>query len=306
MKLSRFAPLFAFAIAATACSGSPATAPANQQEGAVREDKLASADDHFLRMAKDLDLTDAQKTLLRAIAEETRAKGVDIRSARKELMLAVATAVEKNNLDDASVGAKMKILSDAIAKHQRDIAESMNKVHAALTPAQRAKVADRIAKGGPFGAPGEHGPHGEHGKNHGGERGEHGKDQGGDGGHKHARGDAAKGLKEFADRLELTTDQKTHVRDAMRASFAEHKKDGADWKAKGQAMRDKAKRISEAFTQEKFDAVALGVGDHTSQGATAMAQHRIDMAKILSKELTPEQRTKFATVLRERAETSRF
>lgn len=297
MKLTRFATLFALALSTTAgltaCSGSPPASGTNAASPDKLADSASPAHDHFLMMTKDLDLSDAQKTQLRAVSDEFKAKGVDVGNARTELMLAVAAGVENNNLDAPEISAKIQALTDAVAKHQGDIAASMNKMHDLLTPAQRQKVADRVAHmGGPRGEHGEPGEHAVHADK------AEGRHFGRSGGMKEAR--------ELADKLELTADQRQHVRDALKASFAQHEGQAGDWKAKGEALKAKAKKISEAFAQDKFDAVALGVGDNAADMAKKMATGKIEMAKVLNKELTPEQRTKFAADIRDRANPAKF
>jgi Spy/CpxP family protein refolding chaperone len=95
--------------------------------------------------------------------------------------------------------------------------------------------------------------------------------------------------------LNLTAEQRDKLKDAMRAEFAADKHGG---KEMFKARMEHGKKALEAFKNDQFTGADL-FPDH----ATQFIEHMLRFAEIATPILTPEQRTKAAEMLRERAAT---
>jgi len=129
-----------------------------------------------------------------------------------------------------------------------------------------------------------HGPgeHGEHGM-------EHGPGMG------HGPGGM---LEHISAELALTPEQHDKLKAKLEAQM---KTDEAAMKARMAASEKHMKAIGDAFAGDKFDAKKAGVGAQASEMAKTMATGRVKFAETVLGVLTPEQRTKFAEMLKAHA-----
>ncbi len=72
-------------------------------------------------------------------------------------------------------------------------------------------------------------------------------------------------------------------------------------KARMAAAEKHMKTIGDAFITDKFDAKKAGVGTQAPDMAKTMASAKIGYAETVLSVLTPEQRAKFADILRQHA-----
>ena len=92
--------------------------------------------------------TDEQKAELKEIREGTKADRKDDRAKVKELNAALATEFRKDKPSQATLQRVFSQMETMRAAHAKERLESLGKIHAVLTPAQREMLADRIEKRG--------------------------------------------------------------------------------------------------------------------------------------------------------------
>ncbi|NOU29026.1 MAG: hypothetical protein HOO96_14080 [Polyangiaceae bacterium] len=256
-------------------------------------------------------LTAAQRTEVEALISAANTRHKSMGGSHATIATLLADQVEKGTIDKK---AFEPIFSAEKASQDKNIAEdraALTRLHALLTPDQRAKFVDALqasfhhghrghggpgAKDGPRGEGPEgkefHGPRGDGP----GPRGD-GPGPGGPEGkefHGHMGGMGMMGLGKD---LNLDEDQKTKIKEAVSASFAGK---GSDMAAKGQefmAARMQQKAALDAFKTESFDAAKL-LPDHP---AGMGPERMIDMAEKIVPILRPEQRKLAADKIREHA-----
>jgi Spy/CpxP family protein refolding chaperone len=227
-----------------------------------------------------------QRAEIEKLASEAETRHAPMGNARKELMLAFADQVEKGSIDKAALQPKLdKVTADFETVHADDRA-ALVKLHGLLDAEQRNAFVDALEKQ-------MKAKHGEHG-----ERGERG----------HHAGGSMKGfgkLKQLAEDLKLTDDQKTQLREAMRGAHAEgkeawkearkaHGPSHAEWKKGGLH----GKKALEAFREDKLDLDKLAPPRDGKPMARFGAGRMTVLAEKLVPILTPEQRKIAADKLR--------
>jgi Spy/CpxP family protein refolding chaperone len=259
-----------------------AQAPANPQ-GA----ELAEGDEHrgqhhggvlglVVMSIKDLDLSGDQQAAVEKIRAEIVSKMEPARAAGKDLGNTLADGVAAGKIDRAKVDLAInKIATQAQGLHEASLT-GLNQLHAALTAQQRAKLVDNLQA------------HWERWKE------AQGRDEADDQVHRSGH------LLVLVRQLGVTQEQaekiKASFRDKMKASPQDHAhKD----------VQDHLQAFATAFKSDTFDAKKLtgakvANGQVARWGATRMARF-IEAATPV---LTPEQRTKLAGILRDRANKS--
>jgi Spy/CpxP family protein refolding chaperone len=106
-------------------------------------------------------------------------------------------------------------------------------------------------------------------------------------------------LEKLSAELALTPEQLDKLRPKLEAQM---KTQEAAMKAKKATSEKHMKQIGDAFEGDKFDAKKVGVGQYAPDMAKTMATNHVTFAETILGVLTPEQKAKFATHLREHAE----
>jgi Spy/CpxP family protein refolding chaperone len=188
------------------------------------------------RLCAELECTDAQAAQITALMSDLRperdpAAHEARKAARGEAHEAIADAFRAETFD-ASV--LERVAPERGDKSERDakMVAFAAELHALLTPEQRAKLADRVAEGGPMLFGHHKGKHGKHGK-HGDWKAEHGEGEG------KAKGDPAEKIAAKVGKLcepiacteaqvSQLTATFTDAHEARREARAEHKVDKVD------------------------------------------------------------------------------
>jgi Spy/CpxP family protein refolding chaperone len=249
--------VLAAAAASVACSGTATEQQAPQTSasaltkapiGVAATDRVKVFADAF----GEVPLRPDQRTEIEKLVSAAQARQVAAGVGRKDLLLTVADQIEKGSIDRGALQPKIdRIVADADAARAEHQAAAQ-RVHALLDADQRNAFADALqaqikAK------------HGEH------SRFEHF-------GH----------MKQLADDLKLTDDQRSQIKDVMKQAHASR-----PLKAQADEFKKGGKEQLESFRTETFDATKLGV---PSEKVTSMINNGIGMAEKVLPLLTPEQR----------------
>ncbi len=247
-------------------------------------------------------LTAAQRTEVEALISAANTRHKSMGGSHATIATMLADQVEKGTIDKK---AFEPVFSAEKASQDKALGEdraALTRLHALLTPDQRAKFVDALqanfhhGRHGHGGPDGRQGPGGPEGKEFHGPRGD-GPGPGGPEGkelHGHMGGMGMMGLGKD---LNLDEDQKTKIKETLSASFAGK---GSDMAAKGQefmAARMQQKAALDAFKTESFDASKLLPEHPAGMGPERM----IDMAEKIVPILRPEQRKLAADKIREHA-----
>jgi len=227
----------------------------------------------------EVSLRPDQRAELEKLAAAADARHASMGDAKKDLMLALADQVERGTVDRAALQPKIDRIVADLEKARPDDRAALVKVHALLDSDQRNAFVDALeAK-----LKSHHGHHGK-GKHEGGPRGE--------GDAKHAGGPHM--MKQLAEDLKLTDEQKEKIKETLSASMRGHHKGDAQ---KGASFREmhahmgEKKRALESFRTEKFDADALAPPPEKMREMAARgSEHFVGLAEKIVPILTPEQR----------------
>jgi Spy/CpxP family protein refolding chaperone len=225
---------------------------------------------------KDLDLSADQQPAVEKIRAELVSKMDPARAAGKDLANTLADGVAAGKIDRPKVDAAInKIATQAQGLHDASLT-ALNELHAALTAPQRAKLVDSLQA------------HWERWKE------AQGRDEADD--HQHRSGHLLALVRQLGVTQEQAEKIKASFRDKMKASPQDHTH---------KEVQDHLQAFATAFKSDTFDAKKLAGakvanGQMARWGATRMARF-IEAATPV---LTPEQRTKLAGILRERANKS--
>ena len=168
-------PVLAWLATAGACGGSaqesasPATAtatataadvtdvaPAGTAEVTYEDDSTAELKEHhrhhhhgglamFVAMSLDsLGTSPEEDASLAKIQADMRAKMQPAHEDEKNLMLTLADGVATGNIDQAKVDAAVSLVWPAAAGVHDAVADSLNQLHALLTPEQRVALGDKV------------------------------------------------------------------------------------------------------------------------------------------------------------------
>jgi len=218
-----------------------------------------------------------QRTELEKLAVAADQRHAAMAGGRKELMLAVADQVEKGAIDRSALQPKIDRIIADLEKGRPDDSAALARVHAILDPEQRNAFADALEskfKGGHRG-----------GKHHGGEKGEKGEHGG------PMRGMHA--MKQLAEDLKLTDDQKSQIKDALKSAHEGHS---------FREMREnmgQGKRALDSFRSDKFDATAAAPpAEKLRERAATGTGRMLGVVEKVLPILTPEQRKLAADKLR--------
>ncbi len=276
------ASISAFAVA---CGGSVEHSP--QTSAAASTKAPIAANGHGVvklvgEALGEVSLRPDQRAEIEKLASDAEARHAPIADARKEVMLAFADQVEKGAIDKTALQPKIDKAAADFEKVRAEDRAAIAKLHGLLDSEQRNAFVDALEKQMKA-KRGEH--HGEHGK-------------------------AGFGkLKQLADDLKLTDEQKSQIKDVMRDA---HKEGKEAWKqhargergpkhAEGMPERGHGhggKRSLEAFREDKLDLDKLAPGHDGKAMARFGADRMASFAEKIVPILTPEQRKIAADKLR--------
>jgi Spy/CpxP family protein refolding chaperone len=231
----------------------------------------------------DVELRADQRTELEKLAVAADARHAAMAAGKKDLMLALADQVEKGSIDRAALQPKIDRIVGDLEKARPEDNAALVRMHALLDANQRNAFVDALEsrfKGK------------RHGK-HGGEKGEAGEhaEQAGPMAGMHA-------MKQLADDLKLTDDQRSQIKDALKSGREGHS---------FREMRDRmgeGKKALESFRTDTFDPNAAGPPPAELRARAAAGTGRVvGIAEKVLPILTPEQRKLAAEKLRTLAGT---
>jgi Spy/CpxP family protein refolding chaperone len=225
----------------------------------------------FIHMAIDsLGVPPEKKAQLEKIQANLHKAMAPSREAGRAVLTLIEEGVAAGKLDTAKIDAAVAKQEAASAKVHEATVEALNELHAALSPAERAALVDKVKAHVEVWKKVNHDE--EHGSK---EKGSH--------------------LAVLTEELSLTPEQVEKISAAL-------KKD-APPKADTAALDAHIKAFETAFVADKFDAKTLttanAANSHISKHGTARL---VRFYKTILPLLTPEQRTKLAAQLKERLE----
>jgi Spy/CpxP family protein refolding chaperone len=275
-SISRFVlPLgLALAVPALGCGGGVAQAQAASPEPTTRAPVGQNAHGPLKVIGQalgDVPLTVSQRTRIEQLAVDADARHTDARAARKDLSLLLADQIQAGRIDRAALGPKIDVLSAALQKAQPGDRAAFEQLHAILGSDQRVAFVDALEA-------------------HIGEMKGAWRD-------KHP-------LKQWADDLKLSADQKKQIRTALESHFSgmrDH--EGRGGHGHGPDGQERGAKIFAAFKQDRFVMDEVLPPKDVSKQVAHMSDRFLGMAEAVLPLLTPEQRNLAAQKIRERSET---
>jgi Spy/CpxP family protein refolding chaperone len=223
---------------------------------------------------KDLDLSADQKAQVEKIRADLVAKMEPARATGKDLATLLADGVAAGKVDPPKVDAAVaKLVTQVQGLHEASLA-SLNELHKALTTPQRAALVENVQA------------HWEKWKE------AHGRDEQDD--HQHRPGYLAELVKDVG----LTQEQAEKIK----AGFHDHMKKSPQEHAHKE-VQDHLLAFATAFKSDSFDAKKLaGAKAANAHLARWGATRRAAFLEAAAPVLTPDQRTKLAQMIRDRAD----
>jgi len=215
-------------------------------------------------------LSDAQRQQIEGLIAQERGAHANVRAARSQLLEAVAAGIAAGNVDDIALSPNVQAVESAIQADEPADRAALEKLHAILTPAQRAELVGRI-------------------ESHTGPRGPRATPAT-DGGPP----EAGRGPRAFARELNLTDAQRAQIATNLRSIGPAT--DRTAWKG----AHDSEHRVLEAFKGDRFVMNEVA-SPRDARLVEAEATRVVRMAKASAPVLTVAQRTTAAAELRARA-----
>jgi Spy/CpxP family protein refolding chaperone len=288
-RLSRLALPVSLAIAfpavvpLVACGGGVASEQPASAETATTRAPLAQSAHGPVKLVGaalgDVPLTATQRTQIEKLAGEAEARHTAARAARQDLMLAVASQVQSGAVDRPALQPKIDALAAALKQAQPADRSSLEQLHAILSADQRTAFVDALeARIGEA-----------KGKMH-----------------------AGHPLKQWADDLKLTEDQRTQIRTALRDRFhaAGHGETAAHGESAANGETNEhpwaagdhpGAKVLSAFKQDRFVMDEVAPARDLAHTAAQMSDHFLGLAETVLPILTPDQRAIAAAKIREKA-----
>lgn len=280
MKTASLALVLALVSGSVACSGNTGVPGVTARAATTKapldvqvQGPLRGIADSFAEIA----LRPEQRTAIETELAQAEARHATLRPMAKEIALLVADQIEKGEIDDAVLQPKIQAAIAAFAPVRDADRQAIQRAHDLLDADQRVAIVDaldarhhdRFAKH----AGAEHGP-GRH------------------------------GMHDVVEQLELTADQKSKIFEAVKnewlADGPEHAfKEGFGERIEAKQRRERA---CEAFKADTFKIDEGAPKFDLEKGGQKMLKHGLRVAKEVLPMLTPEQRSKAAAMIRERAD----
>jgi Spy/CpxP family protein refolding chaperone len=265
----------------TGCSGAEQHSP-QTSASAVTKAPIAPNTHGLVKLVGealgDVALRPEQRTELEKLAAAAEARHLAMIDGRKELMGAVADQVEKGSIDRAALQPKIDRVVAEGEKVRPDDRAALVKVHALLDTEQRNAFVDAL------------------------EARMKGKHEGAKGKHRGGPRDGFAKMKQLADDLKLTEEQRDQIKTVMKEG---HKEGGRGGHPMGADFRERmhaGKGALESFRTDKFepaeprlDGKKVDLREKAAEGTTRM----IGMAEKLLPILNAEQRKLAADKIRE-------
>ncbi len=268
----------ALAAPALGCGGGAAYAQVSSAEPTSRAPVASSAKGPLRVVGEalsDVPLTVGQRTHIEQLAAEAEARHGDARATRKDLTLALAVQVQAGRIDRAALAPKIDALAAALQKVQPADRASFEQLHAILGADQRVAFVDALEAhiGEHIGAWHRTGP-----------------------------------LKQWADDLKLTDDQKAQIRTALKGHFGGPR--GRDAVKHGQGRdgdrgerHERGAKVLAAFKQDRFVIDEVLPAKDVSKQVAHMSDRFLGVAEAVLPILTPDQRFIAAQKIRDKADT---
>ncbi len=224
---------------------------------------------------RDLDLTADQRTTVDKIRSDLMEKMAPVRAADRELGTVLADGVAAGNVDKAKAD---KAIDKVVAQAQKlrdGTADAIGRLHAALTPAQRGELVDKLKA------------HFDKWK------AAHGQDESEDKEHRSGH------LLALVRDLSLSQDEADKIKAAFKAQ-TKAAKQAPDHEHKD--VQDHLKAFETAFKADKFDAKTVSSANADKHMARFGASRRATFLEAAAPILTPDQRTKLADMIRPKAD----
>jgi Spy/CpxP family protein refolding chaperone len=255
------------------CGGSTAAEQAAAIPGASRAPVAQSTHGQIKLVADalgDVPLTAAQRSEIENLATDAETRRSGVRDARRDLMLVLADEIAAGTIDRQALKPKIDAVAAAVQSIQPADRAAFERLHALLAPDQRVAFVDALEA-----------------RIH---------DRFGHAGQLHP-------MKQWAEDLKLTDDQRDQIRAAMRQGFASARESGQGhfWAGRRQGVK-----LLDAFKTDQFSMDQVAPVLDVGQRATAMSERFVDIATRVLPILTPEQRTIAAGKIRERANSAEF
>lgn len=228
----------------------------------------------FIAMSLDsLGVAPDQAAKIEKIQSDLFAKMEPAHAAEQKVLTILADGVAAGKIDDAKVKGAIDAVKTASLGVQDAAVQSLNELHAALTPEQRAALADKVEA------------HWEVWKN--------------SNNQEEAVGDEAHPghLDLVAKDLNLTPNQVTQVRATFSETVKKH-----PLKFDASQVETHIQEFGTAFRSDKFDAKALKHGPFAHEHLAVWGAWRMaHFYEAVGPALTPEQRAKLSTEMKEHA-----
>lgn len=233
----------------------------------------------------EVSLRPDQRTELEKLAAAADARHAAMAEGKKDLMLAVADQIEKGAIDRSALQPKIDRIVADLEKGRPDDNAALARVHAILDADQRNAFVDALES--KFKSR-HHGGEHKGGKNGKGEKGPKGE-----GGEHAGHMGRMHGLKQLAEDLKLTDEQKSQIKDALQSAH-----EGHSFREMAERMGE-GKRVLDSFRGDKFDANEATPAPEKLRARAAIGTSRaIGVAEKVLPILTPEQRKLAAEKLR--------
>jgi hypothetical protein len=277
---SRFVLPFTLALAVPAfgCGAGTANTQASSAQAAARAPVAQNAHGPLKVIGDalgDVPLTADQRTHIEQLAADAEARHAEARAARKDLTFTLAAQVQAGHIDHAALAPKLDALSAALQKAQPGDRGGFEQLHAILGADQRVAFVDALEA--------------HIGEHMGAMRGQH-------------------PLKQWADDLKLSGDQKKQIRAALKAHFEAAGGPGHEggWGPHGHGGgegHERGAKVLAAFKQDRFVIDEVIPPKDISKQVARTSDRFLGVAEAVLPILTSDQRNVAAQKLRERAET---
>jgi len=262
------ASMLALSLAATACSGT--AAPTAQAASGTTRAPVAQATHGVVKLAGEalgeVDLRPEQRAEIEKLAAGAEARHAKLRQDLRVVMLDIADRIEKGNVDKATLRPKIDAAIAQIDQVRPDDQAALVKLHDVLDDTQRAQFVDAFR--------------------------ERGKEKMQAHMEKHP-------LLTLAHDLNLTSEQRDKIRDAVRDGMADAREHGAG-REHGRGHRGAGHAMLEAFKQPTFDPKTIAP-QSLAERAKGKEDAAFDVAEKVLPILSAEQRRTLADKIRQRA-----
>lgn len=259
------------ALGCIGCGGTVGAEPPATADTVTTRAPIAAASHGAIKLfgdaLGDVPLTASQRAAIEQLASDAEARHVAARTAHQDLLTAVAAQVEAGAIDRAALQPKLDAVAAAIRASQPADRAAFEQLHTILTPDQRSAFVDAVEA------------------------------------HAKALQSQAQGkrsLKQWAEDLQLSEDQKAQIKAAMMDHFRNAKRDPA---AGGDERPGKASgsTIMAAFKQDRFVFDEVSPPRDASATVGHVTDHLLGLAEVAVPLLSPAQRSLAAQKLREKA-----